>query len=243
MVLIGTATAEVNPFTRIAFIQKASPTEVQAAIDAGWDVNEIDPRFGKTALINSIRVKRLDITRLLIEADADLDYHPPRKTSFPAALLLASYKGNVEAARLLLDAGADIEIRTETSGYTPLLYAAMNYHTDVVQVLLDHGADPTVRTYKDAPRYERKYRRANMSARDFAVKYKFRDMVDLIDAALFAWNGQPKRGCLHVEDKRFSDLAVRHFGDRERWREIWELNDMKKGQSIRTGDCFLLPEK
>ena len=126
MVLIGTATAEVNPFTRIAFIQKAFPTEVQAAIDAGWDVNEIDPRFGETALINSIRVKRLDITRLLIEADADLDYHPPRKTSFPAALLLASYKGNVEAARLLLDAGADIEIRTETSGYTPLLYAAMS---------------------------------------------------------------------------------------------------------------------
>jgi len=43
--------------------------------------------------------------------------------------------------------------------------------------------------------------------------------------------------------KRFSDLAVRHFGERDRWREIWELNDMKKGQSIKAGDCFLLPEK
>ncbi|MCY4309586.1 MAG: hypothetical protein OXC57_15120 [Rhodobacteraceae bacterium] len=48
---------------------------------------------------------------------------------------------------------------------------------------------------------------------------------------------------MHAGDKRFSDLAVRHFGDRDRWREIWELNDMKKGQGIKAGDCFLLPEK
>ena len=61
--------------------------------------------------------------------------------------------------------------------------------------------------------------------------------------ALLAWNGQPRKGFLHVEDKRFSDLAVRHFDDRERWRDIWDLNDMKKGQKIRAGDCFLLPEK
>jgi len=31
--------------------------------------------------------------------------------------------------------------------------------------------------------------------------------------------------------------------NRERWREIWELNDMEKGQSIKEGDCFLLPDK
>ena len=38
--------------------------EIKTAIDAGWDINETDPRFGETALINSIRVKRLDTTRL-----------------------------------------------------------------------------------------------------------------------------------------------------------------------------------
>jgi len=46
-----------------------------------------------------------------------------------------------------------------------------------------------------------------------------------------------------ASDKRFSDPAVRHFGNRERWRDIWELNNMTQDQPIRAGDCFLLPEK
>ena len=70
---------ETNPFTRITFIKEATPTEIQTAIEAGWDVNERDPRFGETALINSIRVDKLDTTRLLIDAGAELDYHPVQK--------------------------------------------------------------------------------------------------------------------------------------------------------------------
>lgn len=54
-------------------------------------------------------------------------------------------------------------------------------------------------------------------------------------------HSQLRKGFLHVEDRCFSDLVVRYFGDRERWREIYALNDMKKGQPIRAGDCFLLP--
>ncbi len=234
---------ENNPFTRIAFIKEATPTEIQSAIESGWDVNEKDPRFGETALINSIRLDKLDTTRLLIDAGAELDYHPVQKRSFPAALLLASGKGNVEAVSMLLEAGADIEVRGRVIGDTPLIIAALHYRSDVVRVLLDHGADPTARTYMDAPRYERKYKRADMSARDFAVKYKNWAMVDLLDAALRVHAGELRRGCMVATDTRFSDLAARHLGDRDRWREIWQLNDMKKGQGIRAGDCFLLPNK
>ena len=84
---------------------------------------------------------------------------------------------------------------------------------------------------------------ADMSARDFAVRYDKLDIIDLLDAALLGHASQPRKGCLHAGDKRFSDLAERHLGDRERWRDIWELNDMKKGQKIKPWDCFLLPEK
>ena len=167
---------------------------------------------------------------------------PSKKTVFlrPFFWLGGGLRG-IKATKLLVEAGADIEIRGRSTGATPLVYAASHGRTDVVGFLLDAGADPTARTNKDAPRLDGKYRRANMSARDFAVKFKNRDMVDLLDAALLVWNGQSRKGCLHAGDKRFSDLAVRHFGDRDRWREIHELNNMKKGQPIRAGDCFLLP--
>ncbi len=68
-------------------------------------------------------------------------------------------------------------------------------------------------------------------------------MVDILDAVLLVHGGKPSKGCMVSSDKRFSDLAVRHYGDRDRWSEIWELNDMKKGQPIKAGDCFLLPDK
>jgi len=45
-------------------------------------------------------------------------------------------------------------------------------------------------------------------------------MVDLLDAALLVHAGKPRRECIVASDRRFSDLDVRHLGDRERWRGI-----------------------
>ena len=50
-----------------------------------------------------------------------------------------------EGVRAALDAGADLEARTE-GGLTPLMYAARyNENPEVVQVLLDAGADATAK--------------------------------------------------------------------------------------------------
>jgi ankyrin repeat protein len=59
-------------------------------------------------------------------------------------LILAGWKGNTEAIRLLLDAKADIEAANLT-GLTPLLTAAFYGKVEAVQVLLDAGADRTAR--------------------------------------------------------------------------------------------------
>lgn len=55
------------------------------------------------------------------------------------ALLYAARDGKAEAARLLLDNGADIELH-EANEITPLLMALLNGQIEVANVLLDYGA-------------------------------------------------------------------------------------------------------
>lgn len=57
-----------------------------------------------------------------------------------SALDWAVYDNKVEAARLLLDHGADINARG-SSGVTPLMTAASRGHVESVRLLLDRGAD------------------------------------------------------------------------------------------------------
>jgi ankyrin repeat protein len=57
------------------------------------------------------------------------------------ALSFAAREGRLEAARLLLDAGADVNAR-EANGISPLVMAITNRHTPVAALLLSRGADP-----------------------------------------------------------------------------------------------------
>ncbi|HXH25341.1 MAG TPA: ankyrin repeat domain-containing protein [Vicinamibacterales bacterium] len=55
-------------------------------------------------------------------------------------LLYAARDGRVEAARLLLDAGADID-QTDPNGITPLIMAIVNNRVAVARLLVERGAD------------------------------------------------------------------------------------------------------
>ena len=55
-------------------------------------------------------------------------------------LIFAAREGDLESAKLLLDAGADINQTTEY-GWTPLLTATNNRHYVLGKFLMDHGAD------------------------------------------------------------------------------------------------------
>src|SRR5436190_1832515 len=56
------------------------------------------------------------------------------------ALVLASREGDLESAKLLLAAGADVNQTTEY-GWTPLLTATNNRHYKLAEYLIEHGAD------------------------------------------------------------------------------------------------------
>jgi uncharacterized protein len=87
-----------------------------------------------------------DVERLQELLDAD----PSLATVFSGdgftALHLPAFFGGVEAVRLLLDRGADVDAhgRGWMTG-TPLNSAAAGGHTDVARLLLDSGADPDAR--------------------------------------------------------------------------------------------------
>lgn len=63
----------------------------------------------------------------------------------------ASNHGQVEAVRILIEHGANIEDRgggSSCEGLTPLLDAANNGQLEVIMLLLDKGASPLARTNK-----------------------------------------------------------------------------------------------
>lgn len=60
------------------------------------------------------------------------------------ALHLAAFFGQEEAAKILLESGAEVDLvaRNATIHVTPLHSAAAGSHPGIVKLLLEHGADP-----------------------------------------------------------------------------------------------------
>ena len=70
---------------------------------------------------------------------------PPRGSRAPISgtlspLLYAARDGRVDATRILLEAGADIE-QTDANGITPLIIAITNNHPDAARLLIGRGAN------------------------------------------------------------------------------------------------------
>ena len=64
-------------------------------------------------------------------------------------LHLAAFSGSAETARLLLDNGADVNLRAKTKfRNTPLQAALLTGQYETAKLLLEHGADPNVRQTK-----------------------------------------------------------------------------------------------
>ncbi|MCY4184239.1 MAG: hypothetical protein OXD45_02840 [Rhodobacteraceae bacterium] len=78
--------------------------------------------------------------------------------------------------RFLVESGADVDFRSGGTGTTSLMAAAARNIPAMARLLLELGADPTLRSYSDGPDPEL----ADMSSRDFAVKYSGPGMVETL---------------------------------------------------------------
>jgi ankyrin repeat protein len=113
---------------------------VQQHIDAGSDVNMLEPSRESTPLISAAFLGRTEIAKLLIENGADLNY---QNIEGSTALHTAIVFDKTEIANLLIDAGCDLNIKNN-SGSTPLHTAAFFCRKSVLQSLIDNNADKTI---------------------------------------------------------------------------------------------------
>jgi ankyrin repeat protein len=131
------------------------PEALKILIAHGARINVRDAR-GQSPLMWAAARNNGEAARLLLEAGADLkartDNTPtgraaqmtvflsPQPTGF-TALLFAVRAGSLDATKVLLDAGADVNDML-SDGQSALVVAAANAHWELADLLLDRGADP-----------------------------------------------------------------------------------------------------
>ena len=148
----------------------STPGAIEALVAHGAKVNARENSRGQTALMWAVAEHRPDIARVLIAHGADVNArsavtqeliyrenpdpgdenaakgqpHPggemiDRGGSTP--LLFAARAGDIDCAKVLLAAGANVN-DTAADGTSALVMAAFSDHGDFATFLLDHGADP-----------------------------------------------------------------------------------------------------
>ncbi len=124
----------------VTAIRNADAPVVRKLLAVGADVNARDEE-GNTPLIRASFYANPECVELLIENGADVN--AANKAGATALIRAAT---SHEKTRLLVDAGANIRVRTADLGNTPLILAARRAgNSRTVQLLLERGADATER--------------------------------------------------------------------------------------------------
>jgi ankyrin repeat protein len=118
--------------------EKGEPAVLSAIYLGAWEIADFLIRSGASLDIFSAAAagNSVILPALIAERGANL-YAPDGWTP----LHLAAFFGHVEAARLLIEAGADVHaVSKNPTANTPLHAAAARAHLDVIELLLAHGA-------------------------------------------------------------------------------------------------------
>jgi hypothetical protein len=119
----------------------------QRALAAGADPNAQHPRAGTVPLQVACQGNAIAVIKMLLDAGAKADAVYTRTSRVDGRIFAnhtpLMYANSVEAAELLLNAGAKLEA-TDEKGWTALVRAAHAENLELVRYLLDRGADTAV---------------------------------------------------------------------------------------------------
>ncbi|XTI89218.1 vegetative incompatibility protein het-e-1, partial [Cenococcum geophilum] len=115
---------------------------VYLLIERGANVNSLGWLYGSTLLVATLNALRgyKKVVRLLIKRDLRANINT-QGGYYGTSLLAAINKGSLRTARLLIDSGADINVRGRVWGDTALQVVAYRGKEKFVPLLLDQGAD------------------------------------------------------------------------------------------------------
>jgi len=108
---------------------------VQKLVEAGADVNATTSE-GLGAIHKACNMGLYDAIEHLIAGKADVNL---RSKSGWTPLIMAGQNGHVEICKALIDAGADVDARTDKPGTTALIDASYNGREEIVKLLLESG--------------------------------------------------------------------------------------------------------
>lgn len=120
----------------VTAINNTDVAGAKAAIAAGADVNALDSRGFPPIMLAAWQP---EILKEIIAAKADLN--KSNSTGAFTPLTFACYLSVFESAQLLVEAGADINLKTGT-GTSPLHAAVMSSRLDLVKYIVSKGGDP-----------------------------------------------------------------------------------------------------
>lgn len=119
-------------------------------------------------IFDLIRNNNLSDLDKALQANPDLVNLPDEKGFTP--LVLATYLGNREIAKLLIERGADLNYQDPMMGMTALMGVSFKGQAALAQLLLEKGADAHLKT------------KNGETALDFAKKSGVAEIVRLLEA-------------------------------------------------------------
>jgi len=153
---------------------------VKVLVEHGADLG-VSNGIGITPLMEAVSKKskaRVKMIKYLLDSGADVNQLTTRDDDVRIALNFAAQDNFVEAAKLLVERGSQIDVGVSDTNfddptpiYTPLHMAVMYNHPEMVALLLGAGANPNVG--KDRKSY-------NENPLDIAARKGFKEAVELL---------------------------------------------------------------
>lgn len=150
--IISVFTPQVEPLVS-ALCQACmvgSIPQVKGLLSQGANVNSIN-EDGRTPLMCAVRADQVEVARLLIQEGAAIGHSGRKFGSQRPALYHAAECGSLASMRLLLEKGADPNVRSGWPGQPFFADIVTSGSLEAARLLLDHGVDPNTREMTGMP--------------------------------------------------------------------------------------------